>query len=414
MTLIDTPRGRRTLFALLYFSEGAPMGFLWWALPVRLREAGMSGADIASLLSVLVLPWAFKFVWAPLADSLDDSRFTLRTWIVTAQVFMTLTLLPLLSAQSLVHSHALTLILVLHACAAATQDVGIDTLAIRLLPENERGAANGWMQIGLLGARALFGGGALLVANRVGDAGIVIALIGAIWISSTVLLIGVPQEALRRRLSDTSSRTRTNLTAGIAAVLTNRTTWLGLAFAATAGAGFKSATAMAGTFMLDRGADTESVGIFFLAPAVAAMAIGAWTGGRLADRYSRRATVAVFESAAAVVVAALGVVALTNAALVPLAVVFALFTVLYLAIGFATAASYALFMDLTTPETAATQFCVFMAGINLCEAWSTRTFGGLLAYGGYPLAFVAMASVSIFSLALIPFLGASQRSNPTV
>jgi hypothetical protein len=71
-------------------------------------------------------------------------------------------------------------------------------------------------------------------------------------------------------------------------------------------------------------------------------------------------------------------------------------------------------MDLTTPETAATQFCVFMAGINLCEAWSTRTFGGLLAYGGYPLAFVAMASVSIFSLALIPFLGASQRSNPTV
>ena len=64
MSLLDSARGRRLLFCLLYFSEGAPMGFLWWALPVRLRESGMPGPDVAALLSLFVLPWAFKFLWA--------------------------------------------------------------------------------------------------------------------------------------------------------------------------------------------------------------------------------------------------------------------------------------------------------------------------------------------------------------
>ena len=37
---------RRLLFASLYFSEGAPIGYLWWALPTKLRAAG---ADIEQI-----------------------------------------------------------------------------------------------------------------------------------------------------------------------------------------------------------------------------------------------------------------------------------------------------------------------------------------------------------------------------
>jgi len=32
--LTHTAAGRRTLFGALYFSEGAPIGFIWWALPL--------------------------------------------------------------------------------------------------------------------------------------------------------------------------------------------------------------------------------------------------------------------------------------------------------------------------------------------------------------------------------------------
>ena len=41
-TMLATPGGRRLLFAALYFSEGAPIGFIWWALPTRLASGGMA------------------------------------------------------------------------------------------------------------------------------------------------------------------------------------------------------------------------------------------------------------------------------------------------------------------------------------------------------------------------------------
>lgn len=96
MNLLATPRGRRLLFLGLYFVEGAPIGFLWWALPTVIREAGGDVAQIGGLLSLLVLPWGLKFLWAPLVDVLRGPRCGFRSWIVAAQLAMTLSLLPLL------------------------------------------------------------------------------------------------------------------------------------------------------------------------------------------------------------------------------------------------------------------------------------------------------------------------------
>ncbi len=64
MDLLATPTRRKVLFAALYLSEGAPIGFIWWALPTRLRMAGVTVEQITLLTAVLVLPWAFKFLWA--------------------------------------------------------------------------------------------------------------------------------------------------------------------------------------------------------------------------------------------------------------------------------------------------------------------------------------------------------------
>ena len=83
--LLSTRRGRRGLFAALYFLEGAPIGFLWWALPPALRAGGRPVDEIAALLAVLALPWALKVLWAPLVDVLRGSRWTERGWITAAQ-----------------------------------------------------------------------------------------------------------------------------------------------------------------------------------------------------------------------------------------------------------------------------------------------------------------------------------------
>ena len=74
MDFLATPFRRRLLFAALYLSEGAPIGFLWLALPTRLKVADVSIQQITALTAVLVIPWTFKFAWAPLVDVLRSRR----------------------------------------------------------------------------------------------------------------------------------------------------------------------------------------------------------------------------------------------------------------------------------------------------------------------------------------------------
>ena len=132
------PRGRLALFTVLYAAEGAPIGFIWWALPTVLREAGLPIERITGLTALVLLPWIFKFAWAPAVDSLRTPRWGFRAWIISAQVLMGLTLLPLLWLDPVSRFEAWRVLLVLHAVAAATQDVAIDALAINSVPVESR------------------------------------------------------------------------------------------------------------------------------------------------------------------------------------------------------------------------------------------------------------------------------------
>ena len=55
------------LLGALYLSQGLPYGFFTQALPALLRTMGLSLPDIG-LASLLALPWALKFLWAPWVD----------------------------------------------------------------------------------------------------------------------------------------------------------------------------------------------------------------------------------------------------------------------------------------------------------------------------------------------------------
>src|SRR5437868_6044002 len=70
------------LLGSLYLSQGLPFGFFTQALPVLLRKSGSSLGEVG-LSSLLALPWALKFVWAPLLDRHSSASFgRRRSWIV--------------------------------------------------------------------------------------------------------------------------------------------------------------------------------------------------------------------------------------------------------------------------------------------------------------------------------------------
>ncbi len=407
MNLLATRPGRRLLFGALYLSEGAPIGFIWWALPAKLRSAGVGLDTITQLTALLVLPWVFKFVWSPLIDTLRTPRWTLRSWILSMQALMGCTLLPLLILDLQTHLHVVFLFLLVHAFAAATQDTAIDALAISTVPAYERGSINGWMQVGMLTGRSALGGGALMLERLVGPDVVVLLLIAVVWSSSLLLVLSPRAEAISQDGKNIADRVRIVLPR-LRALARSRVTWLALLFAATAGAGFEAVGAVAGPFLIDKGLSLEAVGQFFALNSVLGMASGAVAGGYLTDRWGTRKTVAAFLLIMFLCILVLAGVESTNAPGDTISAQAAL-TALYFCIGLFTAATYTLFMQITDPELGATQFSAFMGATNGCESWATFAVGKAVPAMGYALAFTLMGFVSILALPLVRIVTTSRR-----
>lgn len=359
---------------------------------------------VTAITSLLVLPWALKFLWAPAVDALRTPAWGLRAWILSAQALMGLSLLGLLGADLGADVALVTTLLFMHAFSAATQDVAIDALAIRTTPPEERGAINAWMQGGMLLARGVFGGVSLWAEQHIGPGGVVLCLVGAVW-GSGLLLVFMPPPGPAEPPPPGGVRARSRAVfAALGAALSRRITWLGLLFALIAGAAFEAVGAVAGPMLRERNHPTETVGIFYAAPVLVAMVSGAFIGGKLADRYGRLRVAGI-----AVALTAMGVVALAGVVEAlppgggrgPLSPEILTLGVLYVFIGGLTASSYALFMDLTDPAIGATQFSAYMGATNLCESWAARAGGHLAGRHGYPASWVSLAAVSLLSLLVL-------------
>ena len=409
MNFFDTPLRRRILFGCLYLSEGAPIGFIWLALPTRLRASGVPVERITWLAAILVLPWTMKFAWAPVIDLLRTRWWTLRHWIVAAQIGMGSTLTPLIWLEPERHFSMLAWLLLAHAVCAATQDVAIDALCISATPPDERGQYNGWMQAGMLLGRATMGGGALVMAAHVGDTTVVIMLIVITTFSMALVILSRPpdQHVSENGAAGASRRFRSTLRAAIL----DRNTWVGLGFAAVGGAAFKSLEVIYGPYLVDRGFQKETIGWFSVGPMIGAMIVGSVIGGWLTDRVGRRRCVA---GSLAMIVFAVVSLAISDQVTEGPARTVLLYWLAATAFGIGTftASSYALFMNISRPAIAATQFSAFMGATNGCESWSSFAAGRIISAFGYPAAMLAMSAVSLVSLPLLVLLNAPSDAEP--
>lgn len=379
--LLGFAAGRRGLFALLYLSEGAPIGLVWWAMPTLLRRQGVELDAITTLTTLATLPWVLKFLVAPLLDAGIARGLSLRLWIVLCQLGMALALLPLAlldwSAQFALAVAAVGT----HAVFAAVQDVGIDTLAVHTVPREELGRVNGWMQAGMLAGRAGVAAGTTAVAAALGAAELAVLFLAVlIALPAIVLIFAVREPAI--------PHTPVELRA-VLRLVASRVGLAGLLIALLGGAGFEFFGVTAGPRLVDLGWAESNLALFYGLLAPAGLAIGAIIGGAITDRTDPvRATAGSLTLLSAILVwiglGDLGVGANSSN--------LGWFAAVYFAIGTLTASSYALFMSLSRGDFAATRFSLFMAMTNACEAWSGFA-GGSFADSSYGLSLLSLTAI---------------------
>ena len=401
MSVLDwlaTPGRRKFLFGALYLTEGAPIGFIWLGLPTRLRAADVPLDRITWLLAALIIPWTFKFVWAPLVDWLHGPNWGLRHWILACQSCMLLTLIPLVWLDLDSDFSLITVLLLGHAVAAATQDVSIDALCISHTQPAERASLNGWMQCGMLSGRALLGGGGLVLEAWLGYSAVVLLLIGVVGFSAVLVISSREQlAALPPAVGESRWRHLLHKAQGIAVELWRavgqRSAWAGLLFALIAPAAFKSLEAVIGPYLIDRSYTSVQVGQFTATFMIGLMIVGALFAGRIAAYLRARRLLAL--SLWLNVGCILGLAAWDSASGQRGGIhLLLMLSLTAITIGMFTVALYSWLMDLTSKAVAATQFTAFMAATNACEAWSTWLFGRFQSDWGYGLTMAMMCAIS--------------------
>ena len=148
--LSTSPRLRYSTGALAYFAQGIPMGLLHIALPAWLAVEGVSAAEIAAFLGIIMVPWAFKLLVGPLMDHFEFLPMgKRRPWVLGMQLGMVLSLLALMVIEDPVAQIGLlTSISFMINVFTASQDVAVDGMSIDLVPIEEEGRLNAFMSFG--------------------------------------------------------------------------------------------------------------------------------------------------------------------------------------------------------------------------------------------------------------------------
>jgi MFS family permease len=143
------------VYLVLMAPFGVTVGFLTVALAYQLNQAGMGATAIAGLIALSYLPHTWKFLWAPLVDTL----FTRKRWYLGSNLVSSA---GIWASGAVAGSHAsasaLTLIVLLASWASTFVGMSIDGLMSASVPDEVRGRVSGWSQAGNLGGSGLGGG----------------------------------------------------------------------------------------------------------------------------------------------------------------------------------------------------------------------------------------------------------------
>lgn len=283
----------RAWISLLFlgFASGLPLFLTGSTLKAWMTQEGLNLKTIGAF-SLVTLPYSLKVFWAPLLD-----RFALpglgrrRGWMVAAQAVMALAL----GALALREPHAgllsVALLALVVAITSATFDIAVDAWRAEALPQNLLGLGTSIHITTYRVAMLVSGGGALILAQRMGWRATYLAMAG-------LTILGMVGTLLATN-TDSVARAPRSLPAAVVEPLRdllNRPGILELAaFAVLYKLGDWLAEAMTMPFLLRGvGFSLAQVGTVQKTTAMAAIIAGGLIGGLILTRVSLRKALFAF------------------------------------------------------------------------------------------------------------------------
>jgi MFS transporter, putative signal transducer len=362
------------LLAGLYAAQSVTGSMVQTALPVVLRDADMP-LDQIGYLAVLFLPWALKFLWAPLVDKF----LTERSWILVCQGGIILCFLAAMALPPQTHMAWLAGVLLAMGVFAATQDVATDSLAVRASDADSRGLASGASTAGAyLGF--LIGGG--------------------LWLTVPFFLsIGLAEPREKRAVG--AHRVGLRTTFG------NRALTQGLIFLVVYQVGIRMGSSLTGPYLVDKGIALDMIGLLRGAGGAVAGFIASSLGALVVQTAGITRSIVIAAILNVALLAALAVVEFIGTVSPTLAVSILLLQVG--AVAFSFVALYAAMMNWCNPDQTATDFAALQS-IDAILAIAAASVAGVLgkAYG-YGWLFSASAVFILVAILLAPRTLAAAR-----
>ncbi len=430
-TLVDSPRLRLLTLCALYVAQGIPFGFVFITLKWILAGRGLSTGEIGGVLAMASAPWAFKWLWGPVIDAVGQRAMgRRRPWILLAQALMALTIGAMIAVTDLTSGVALLGALVfVHNVFNSLQDVAVDALAVDLLEESERGRVNGLMYASkYLGTIAGGAGMSALVAYSGLQGALIlqVVVLGAIFMLPLLLRerpddswwgLGRPAPPSDGSVDDGGTFHSEPRQAGefgaavgeafevvkalfkdLFRAFSLRSTMLGVALAVTSKLAVGVLSTVAAVLYTKRlGFEPTYIGQLEGWAYVPGLA-GAVIGGFLADRFGAKRMIAFG-------MLGLGALWIAFAAAEPWwsnkAIGIALLYAEPLFQSLATVAMFSLFMGISWPRVAATQFTAYMALLSVSTSLGQGLAGWFDAWFDYPGLYVAGAILQVAAVLLL-------------
>lgn len=388
------PTGRRTVVcAFTGFSSGLPLYVLIQLVPFWLREGGVSLRDIG-FLSLVLLPYSWKFLWSPLLDRYGSPLGRRRGWMLLTQIL----LLAGVSCLGLLRPEpdldGILLLCLLVGLFSATQDVALDAFRRELLPDRELGLGNAVHVQAYRIAGLVPGSLALILADALPWS----------WvfpITGAFMALGVGLTLAVREPPSSPPRTLRDAVVLPFREFVSRNGWrwaaLVLAFIFFYKLGDNMATALSTPFYQDLGFTGIEIGTVAKWAGLLAAVAGALFGGVLMLWTGINRALWIFGVVQMVTILGFAALAEVGHSTVALAVVVALE---YLGVGLGTAAFVAFIARSATPALAATQIAL-LTSIAAQPRAVASALTGFLVEGGDPARLAPLPALIMQGLLLL-------------